>query len=104
AIEVGGRDAEVAHAGRGIGQLLLQVALGEDRGEYRVAVARLRVAAGAVALEKGVRRACRLGAGRCGDRDVLDQMSESRAALGVVIAADLVEYQERDVSRSPDGA
>ncbi len=76
AIEVGGRHAEVAHPGRGLGQLLLKISLGEDGGEHRVAVARLRVAPGLVAAEEGIRRARGLGAGGRGDGDVLDQVGE----------------------------
>ena len=52
AIEVGGHDAEVAHAGRRRCQLLLQISRGENGGEHRVAVACLRVAPGAVDWKK----------------------------------------------------
>ena len=45
-----------------------------------------------------------LGAGRRGDGDVLDQVGEPGLPLGVVIAADLVEHQQGDVSRTLDGA
>ncbi len=102
-IEVGGGDAEVAHASRCVGQLLLKVRLRENGGDDRVEIAGLCVAAGAVALEERLGSAHGFGAGRGGDVEMLHQVAETRSALWVVIAADPVEQEERHVARPGDG-
>ena len=54
AIDVGLGDLELAHSRGRLRQLLLKIFLGEDGGYQSVAIAGLRVTAGAVTLEEGV--------------------------------------------------